>query len=192
MATQTIRPTNVDTPIVSNCSGSWSDIADDPDAPDTNFIVADSNSVSITARTTFVSPAGSPTLGSGLQEFRVYVKQFDEAKAGAPTARVELWENGVLVAGIVTSDISVPDGGIVIALAWDATELTNADGSGVECNVVGTKDGGGPSANTVNVGAIEWNVDYSTAATPHVLTSEDLASAAAIESGDVTQRIGLS
>ncbi len=160
MPTETLRPDAGQTLTLSELSGTWEDIDDDPDSPDTNWLTATSNGVNVTARTTLASPTGAPTVGAGLQEFRVQVRQFDTGQSGNPTARIELWENGVLVrAG---SDVSVTGSGQVIAFTWNANELATADGSLVECNVVGTKAGGSPSKrNAVEVGAIEWNADYS-------------------------------
>lgn len=135
------------------------DIDDDPDSPDGLWCTATGNNVNTDIRTSFPTPAGNPTVGANLQEFKTWVRQFDEAQTGTPTARIELWENGVLVrAG---SNASVPDGGLLISFTWNANELATADGSLVECKVVGTKTGGSPSArNSVEVGAVEWNVDY--------------------------------
>ncbi len=136
------------------------DIDDDPDSPDGLWCVASGNNTNTDVRTTFPTPTGNPTVGADLQEFRVQVRQFDMGQTGTPTARIELWENGALVrAG---SDVDVTGSGQVISLPWNANEIATADGSLVECKVVGTKSGGSPGArNTVDVGAVEWNVDYS-------------------------------
>jgi len=138
-------------------------ITDDPDAPDGNWIVANSNNTNDDIRVTFPTPTGSPTVGAGLQEFRTYVRQFDTGQTGTPTCRVELWENGVLVrAGTNTN---VTGAGQILAFTWNASELGTADGSLVECKLVGTKSAGAPSVrNAVDFGAIEWNVDYTVAA----------------------------
>ena len=111
----------------------------------------------------FSMPSGNPTIGAGLQEFRALFRQFDEAQSGTPKARLELWENGALVrAG---SDANVPDGGLVISLTWDASEVATADDSAVEGMMIGTKVAGPPGArNSVEIGAVEWNVDYTPAA----------------------------
>ena len=53
----------------------------------------------------------------------------------------------------------VTGAGQVISFPWDASELTTADGSRVECRIVGTRSFGAVSTrNTVDIGAIEWNV----------------------------------
>ena len=144
----------------TNLTGVVGDIQDDPDVGDANWLTASGNNVNTDVRTSFATPTGSPTVGAGLQEFRAQVRQFDEGQGGTPTSRCELWENGSLVSA--GSNTSVPDGGIVLSFPWDASELATADGSLVEVKVVGTKSGGSPgNRNTVEVGAVEWNVTFS-------------------------------
>lgn len=150
----------------TDLSGAVTDIDDDPDSPDGLWLTATNNNVNTDVRVTFPTPTGDPTVGADLQEFRAYVRQFDTGQTGNPDARIELWENGTIVrAG---SDTSVTGAGQVISFTWNANELGTADGSLVECKVVGTKSGGSPSArNSVEVGAIEWNVDYTAGATQY-------------------------
>lgn len=146
-------------------------IQDDPDSPDANWLVATGNGVNTDVRVSFPTPSGNPTVGADLQEFRSLVRQYDEGQTGTPLARIELWENGGLIrAG---TDTGVPQGGIVLSFTWNANEISMADGSLVECKVVGTKAGGSPSArNTVDVGAVEWNVDYSIGAVIPTVTTQ--------------------
>lgn len=143
----------------TDLSGGVTDIDDDPDTPDGLWMVASNNNVQTEVRTSFPTPSADPTVGADLQEFKTWTRQFDETQAGTPDARIELWENGVLVrAGANTA---VPDGGLLLAFTWNANELSTADGSLVECKVVGVKAGGSPSSrNTVDVGAVEWNVTF--------------------------------
>lgn len=118
-------------------SGAYTDVDDDPDSPDGNWLIASGNNVNTEVLASFPTPTGNPTVGADLQEFRALVRQFDEGQSGTPTARIELWENGGLIrAG---SDTPVPDGGVVLSLTWNANELANPDGSLVECKVIGTK-----------------------------------------------------
>lgn len=134
-------------------------VQDDPDIPDGNWLVADGNSVNVDVRTSFATPTGSPTVGIDLQEFRVWVRQFDTGQTGDPTCRIELWDNGALVR--VSSDVTITGSGQILSFTWNANELGTANGSLVECKIVGTKSGGSPSKrNAVDVGAIEWNVVY--------------------------------
>ena len=142
------------------------DVDDDPDSPDGNWTVATGNNVNTALRCSFGTPTGDPTVGAGLQEFRAQVRQYDGGQGGTPQARVELWESGALVrAGSDTNITS--DTGQVLSFTWNANELATADGSAVEIKVVGTKSGGSPgNRNTVDVGAVEWNIDYTAGASP--------------------------
>ena len=140
------------------------DIDDDPDSPDGSWAFATGNNSSGTLRTSFATPTDDVSVGADLQEFKIYVQQFDTGQTGDPDARIELWENGTLVrAG---SDVSVTGSGQTISFTWNGNEIATADGSLVECHLVLTKSGGSPGArNTVNVGAVEWNVTYNDPAT---------------------------
>ncbi len=144
----------------TNLTGAVTVIDEDPDSSGTDFLTASGNNVNTDARVSFATPTGAPTTGAGLQEFKIQVREFDTGQTGTPKARIELWENGSLVrAG---SDVNVTTQDQVIALTWDATEIATADGSLVECKFVGTKSGGSPTArNTVELGAVEWNVTFS-------------------------------
>lgn len=157
--TETQRPDGIQSQSGFNPACTAGDLDDDPDSPDANWCVADGNNTDNQVNVTFPTPTGNPTVGADLQEFRVLVRQYDEGQTGTPQARVELWENGALVrAG---SDTDVTTGGVVLSFTWNANEIGTADGSLVECNVVGTKSGGSPTArNSVDVGAVEWNVTY--------------------------------
>lgn len=135
-------------------------IQDDPDSPDGNWLVASGNNINTDVRTTFPTPTGNPTVGADLQEFKAWVRRFDEGQTGTPEARIELWENGVLVRAGANEEVTTS--GHMVTFPWNASELGTVDGSLVECKVVGTKSGGSPTArNTVDVGAVEWNVEYS-------------------------------
>lgn len=153
----------------TDLSGAVTDIDDDPDAADGLWLTATNNNVNVDVRVSFPTPTGNPTVGADLQEFRAQVREFDTGQTGTPTARIELWENGSLVrAG---TDVNVIGTNQVISFTWNANELGTADGSLVECKVVGTRSGGSPGArNTVEVGAVEWNVDYTTGPTTFTQT----------------------
>ncbi len=157
MATEPRRPDALLTQ--TQLSGAVTDIDDNPDAGDGNWLTASGNNINTVARVSFSTPSGVPIVGANLQEFRAQVRQFDTGQTGDPEARIELWENGSLVrAG---SDVSITGAGQVISFTWNANELATADGSLAECTIVGTKTGGAPTKrNTVEVGAVEWNVDF--------------------------------
>ncbi len=79
--------------------------------------------------------------------------------AGTPTARIELWQNGVLVRAGPNIDVTARSASQqVISLTWDATEILVA--AAVECKVIGTKSGGSPANRaSVDIGAVEWNAE---------------------------------
>ena len=146
--------------VQTNLTGTVADIDDDPDAPDANWLTASGNNANTDVRGSFPSPTGSPTVGADLQAFRVQVRQFDTGQTGTPTARIELWENGALVRAGPAVDVT--GAGQVIAFTWNASEIATADGSLVECKVIGAKSGGPPGArNAVEIGAVEWNAEVS-------------------------------
>ncbi len=144
----------------TSLSGVVSDIQDDPDAPDANWLIASNNNTNVSVRTSFPSPTGDPSVGADLQEFRFQVRRTAGSGTVDPTARAELWENGVLVRAGGENTVT-SDSGQVFAFIWNADELATVDGSLVELKVVGTKSGGAPAKRSaVDVGAVEWNVDF--------------------------------
>ena len=87
----------------------------------------------------------------------------DAAGGNDPTYDIELWETGgaaplaILASGVTLSS----DMGVVVSATWDASLLGTPDGSAVELKVVGHRSGGSPSKRrTVEVGAVEWNVQH--------------------------------
>ena len=155
MAAETLRP---DAQL--SCSGLSSCVVTEHDQdPDTNSttITATGNNTNTEYGVDFSTPSGNPTVGADLQVFRAGVIEFDSGQTGTPQARIELWENGVLVRAGTNTNVSVY---AVLAFTWDASELATADGSLVQCKVIGVKTGGSPSArNTINIGHIEWNAE---------------------------------
>ena len=145
---------------LTNLSGTVSEIQDDPDDPDGDWLDAVSDNANTIVRVSFPTPTGSPTVGTDLQEFRALVRKF--GGTGTPKARIELYENGGLVRAGTDTDITTDT---VLSFKWNANEISNPDGSVVECRVYGTKQGGAPAVRaTVEDGAIEWNVTYDSGA----------------------------
>jgi len=163
MATETQRPTSeiVDTGLVAN---DFTDHDEDPDVSSVTINVVD-NDTDTRYQVGFDTPTGNPRVGADLQEFRVGVEEFDSGQTGTPTARITLFENGTVVRAGSIVDVTTY---AVLSFLWNANELSTADGSGVECRVDGLKSGAGPSArNSVRIGHIEWNVDYTVAGSGH-------------------------
>ena len=160
MATERLAPDAI--LASSGLSGVVGAIQDDPDSPDGSWLTAPGSNTETEVRVSFPSPSGNPTQGTGLQEIRVLVRK--TAQSTNPTATVELWEGGSLVSTLASTGVGSTTG-VVLSGVWDATALGTADGSGVEVRVVGATGGGNPGNRaSLEVGAIEWNVDYQEAA----------------------------
>jgi hypothetical protein len=157
MATETQRPNGE----LSDSGLVASDYTDHDEDPDVSSVTinATGNNTNTEYGVDFPTPTGSPTVGANLQEFRVGVEEFDSGQSGTPQARIELWENGSLIRAGTDTNVSTY---AVLSFKWNANELATADGSLVQMKVIGTKSGGGPGArNTVRIGHMEWDVDYS-------------------------------
>ncbi len=159
MATETLRPDG-ELSDVGLAASAYTDHDEDPDSVSTTTAATDNNT-NTEYGVDFPTPTGNPTVGVDLQEFRAGVEEFDSGQTGIPLGRIELWENGTFVrAG---SDTNV-ETYAVLSFKWNASELATADGSLVQCKVIGTKSGGAPGArNALNIGHIEWNVTYTEA-----------------------------
>jgi len=145
--------------VQTNLSGVLSAIQDDPDSPDGNWLTYITNNVDTVCRVSFPTPSGNPTIGAGLQEFKIWVRK--QPGTGTPTVRIELYENGVSKAIILANTSVTSPTGELFSATWNANLLGTPDGSLVECYIYGTAVGGAPSKRcTVEVGAVEWNVTY--------------------------------
>ncbi len=152
---QVVSSTNLTGATVAN-------LDDDPDAPDGAWATA--TTVADTAvRVGFPTPpSGKPAPGAGLQEFRVQLRK-NATGGNDPTYDIQLWETGggaplaTLASGVALSSTT----GTVVSVTWDAALLGQANGAAVELVIVGHRSGGGASKQrTVEVGAVEWNVNH--------------------------------
>ena len=182
MAAETLRPD-----VQLSCGGLVTcDVLEHDDDPDISSVTinATSNNVNTEYGVDFPTPTGNPTVGAGLQEFKAGVIEFDSGQSGTPDARIELWENGSLVRAGSNVPVSVY---AVLSFTWNANELVTADGSLVQCKVIGTKSGGSPSArNTVRIGHIEWNAEVDAGGT----TFFETLTATATGIAEVTKGVG--
>ena len=161
MALETLQPDVLITQ--TGLTGSVSDIQEtDILNPDANWLTT--NASSSVMRNSFGSPTGNPNTGVGLQKIGVRLRK-DASGGGDPTFTLTLEEGGTLVTTLAT-DVTVTTigDGTYFSYTWDAVNLSTADGSDVEVRIVGTKGGGGPNERNLEVGAVEWNVDYSAGA----------------------------
>lgn len=164
----------------TNLTGTVADIDEDPDSPDGNWLTAPGNNNNTDVRTSFGSPTGSPTVGADLQGFRVQVRKTNHSTD--PTAAIELWENGSLVATVLSATAVSSTTGTVLEGTWNANLLGTGDGSLVECKVDGVVGGGNPTNRaSLEVGAVEWNVDFSTAFTADLSTASFATAAQSLD-----------
>lgn len=177
MATETLQPDGI--VIGSGYSGAYTDIDDDPDSIDANLLTISLNT-SGTVRVQFPTPTGAPTTGAGVQSFRIALSKTTTNNGRSDdTYTIDLYENGVQRQASIASGsgVAVDPSTTVFDATWDASNLNTADGSLVECYISTTPEaGGGPvSRGSIQVEAVEWNVDYSTGVTEEVARSTSWA-----------------
>jgi hypothetical protein len=144
----------------TNLTGSVSDIQDDPDSPDSNWLTATSDGSDTMLRVSFPTPTGDPTTGAGLQEFRWWVRNTANAGGSDPTYVIHLYENGSDLGQIASGSVASGTGEIISA-TWNASSLGTSDGSLVEAYIYGTV----VKKDSLEIGAVEWNVTYDTGTT---------------------------
>lgn len=142
MATEAIVPDAI--AASTNLTGAVTDIDETPVSSDDGNWLTASSVADTEVRVTFGTPTGPPNTGSGLQSFEIRLRK-DATGGGTPTFDVELWEGGALVSVLSSGNSLTATGtGTVHTETWDATLLGTADGSAVECRVVGERSGGVP------------------------------------------------
>lgn len=144
---------------LTNLTGAYTDVDDDPDSPDANWLSATSDSTNSIVRASFPSPTGDLTSGAGLQEFRVLYRNSPTGKT-ADQLDIYLYENGAQVGSVLLSQPNPADN-TVYSATWNAGDLSDISGVDVEIYIVTTADTSPPTqVATGEVGAIEWNVTY--------------------------------
>jgi hypothetical protein len=98
--------------VQTNLTGAVTDIDDDPDSPDGLWLTASGSS---TARVTFPTPTGSPTVGAGLQNFRVLLRKNATGPSGSgnqalPPDAILTQTNLTGVLSAITDDPDSADG----------------------------------------------------------------------------------
>jgi len=149
----------------TNLDGDYTDVDDDPDSPDANWADALADGTDTVAHVSFTSPSGNLNTGADLQEFKIYVRR-SAAGGNNPDVQISLYESGNAGNPLAqTASLEVTsDTGELFTLTWDASLLIDISGVDVECRIDGKRSGGSPAnKRTVEVGAVEWNVDYSAA-----------------------------
>jgi hypothetical protein len=102
------------------------------------------------ALVSFPTPQSSP---SGDEEFAVEVRR-TATGANDPQVRIELWENGTFRATALADTPVTSTTSQIVRGTWNASSLSTADGSDVQCYVYGTSASHGAQ---VEIGAVEWN-----------------------------------
>lgn len=150
-----LAPDAIDATWTSNLVGTVSEIQDDPDSPDANWLDAVSTTTLSALRVSFPTPLGLLVTGSAVQEFRVQLRK--RGGGGLPTYRLLVYEAGVLrITGETNSLFQASPESFVRSLLWDIGAMNPA---GIECHVEQLTLGGtGGSRAAVEVGAVEWNV----------------------------------
>lgn len=168
-------------------SGSVTDIDEDPDSGDGNWLTTTGQNQTNTLSTSYPIPTGTPNEGVGLQEFRALLRKSASNNGKTDdTWTMYLFEAGVQVGSALANGSNLPTIGEVVAGTWDAADLTTPDGSDVEIKIVLTPEGSGPgsSRGCGEVGAVEWNCDYS-AGTVHNGEAQSDGSSTAAADGEV-------
>ena len=162
MATERQSPDSV-ADSTNYTSAALGSIQDDPDSPDSKWWGWDGNGNTV-CRVTFPTPTGQPTSGVN-QEFRVQIRD-DAAGTNATAWSLQLYNNAVAVTALATGT-SPDSGGVVVNGLWDAHTAITANGSLIECRLQQTAGGTGSPTDRkgIEVGAVEWNVEYDVGAT---------------------------
>ncbi len=147
----------------TNLTGSITDIDDDPDSPDGNWLTADDDALDTICLVGFAAPVGTLADGADLQEFKAQVRR-SASGGNDPDVDLALFESGSLVRTISTGTTITSDTGQLVTATWNANELAG-DGTNAEFRIFGNRSGGNPSLRrTVEIGAVEWNATVDAAA----------------------------
>lgn len=164
----------------SNTTGGYADVDEDPEgALDGNKLTPTSTALSMSGiHLGFEAPAAACAIGSLANPLQAFVldvnlintagpdADIDAASQSAPYIRVSLYESNALVRDLKQKVVYSADGQTLI-FPWDASELADASGAGVEI-VIDTFSNGGD--NRIEVQRLAWwqeDVDYD--ATPYLI-----------------------
>jgi RHS repeat-associated protein len=99
---------------------------------------------------------------AGTQTLKARVRK--DGGNSTPTARIDLYENGALVASGTDQNV-ISKNGQTITQTFNvgALPLNDDSGAGIEARFVGTRAGSGGTSATVDLGALRWTAHYITA-----------------------------
>lgn len=183
MPTETLVPNVLEA--LSNLTGAVADVDNtialkdgDTGGGNSGWLFEGDDGTDTIARVKFPTPTGDPTVGSGLQTFRIWCRRSTTAGGSNPTLDVALYENTVLISTLQTGLIITSLTGQLIEVTWDATLLGAPSGSLVELHVIGQRSGGSPGdRRTVEFDEFEWLADYTAAVYPINFVSAGAVSA---------------
>jgi hypothetical protein len=144
----------------SNLNGVVTDIQDDPDSPDSNWLTTQGNNDNGFLRVSFPTPSVALVPGAGLQEFRLLLRK-NNSGGNAVGLTITLRENNTVRATLGTIS-GLSDTPTVFSYTFDSSSLAASSGEDVEVYVDQTSGGSGGSPagrRWMEVGAIEWNAD---------------------------------
>jgi len=184
MATQVLYPDGYVFTLVL-LSGAYTAIDDDADtsASDADYL-SSTGTGTTSLYASFQAPVSNPTTGTGVQNFRFRAR----LTANAPKSlNWELRETGGFVRQSGTVSIASTSWA-TYTVAWDAANLSDADGAEVQFYLSGGFGGTPPSSRwSWEISALEWNVTYAAAGAALAGTAQAVASA----SGTLSTQIPL-
>jgi hypothetical protein len=144
-----------------NLTGVVGDINEDVSSPTGVWLNEVDDALDTSCHVSFPTPTGDPTVGTDLQNFKLYVRRSTTSGGNDPTITVSLFENGSFNTELLTAQSVTSLTGETITVPWNASLLSTASGINVELFADGNRSGGGPTARrTVEFDAVEWNVEY--------------------------------
>ena len=145
-------------------------------AVDANWATATANNVNPSVRASFPTPSGNPTTAAAIQTIRVQSRKMS-TNTGNPTISVAVGFNGTQVSSLGNFSVSAaPSSSQTNSWGFNFSSLVAAgaapDGSDLEVFVTVTAAGGSPSArNSVDIGFIAWDVDYTPPPSRHPVSN---------------------
>lgn len=156
----------------TNLSGAVTDIDEDPDSPDANWLTASTATSATDLRVTFESPSGTPT---GSQNFRLQLRK--TTGSTTPTVDVMLYQGGSSVATLLDNTAITSTTGQVVQANWTASQLSGTvDGTDVECRVVSVVGatpiyGAAPVYDATGLDTITATATITSAISPNIPTT---------------------
>jgi len=134
---------------MQNLNGSLYDIQDDPDSPDSNWLIAINSNYDTIIHVGFENPSIQPL--EGQQEFRIFLRR-TTSSGTQPYVYMKLYENGAYKQTLINEYRPVSTSGEIVSATWDSASISDQTGAEVQLRIIASAQEG-----TVEYGAIEWN-----------------------------------